>query len=130
MNISYYLYPNNYNPSIGTFSFNRYLFIQEVPFGQKTLLIYIQYEMLCHFNRHFFIKRYFRYISNMKCYVLSINTFSYIYIWNLNFHKENFNTRIFHFIHFTNEYSPILYYYYNISLYIPMYIQYLMFGFE
>ena len=57
----------------------------------------------------------------MKGYILSIDTFSYIYIWNLNFYKENFNTRMFHFIHFTNEYSPTLYHYYNLSLYIPIY---------
>ena len=82
--------------------------------------------MLCPFNRHIFIKRYFWYISNMKCYVFSIDTFSYIYIyiyiWNLNFHKEKFSTRIFCFIHFTNEYSPTLYHYYNLSLYIYIYI--------
>ena len=62
----------------------------------------------------------------MKGYVLSIDTISYIYIyiyiWNLNFHKENFCTQIFHFIYFTNKYSPTLYHYYNLSLYIPIYI--------
>ena len=63
----------------------------------------------------------------MKGYVLLIDTFSYmcvcvyLYIWNLNFHKENSNTQIFHFIHLTNEYSPTLYHYYNLSLYIYIY---------
>ena len=60
----------------------------------------------------------------MKGYVLLIDIFSYmcvcvyLYIWNLNFHKENSNTQIFHIIHLTNEYSPTLYHYYNLSLYI------------
>ena len=104
VNISHYLYPNDYNPSIGIFSFNMYLLVKR-PFG---------------------------YISNMKCYVISIHTFLYmcvcvcvyiyIYIWNLNFYKENFSIRIFHFIHFTNEYSPTLYHYYNLSLFIYIYI--------
>ena len=99
LNISYYLYPNDYNPSICTFSFNRYLLL----------------------------KRHFWYISKMKGYILSTDAFSYIYIyiymWNLNFHKENSNTLMFHFIHFTNEYSLTLYHYYNLLLYIPIYIQ-------
>ena len=50
VNISHYLYPNDYNPSIGIFSFNMYLLVKR-PFG---------------------------YISNMKCYVISIHTFSYM----------------------------------------------------
>ena len=40
---------------------------------------------------------------------------------NLNFHPKNSSTHIFHFIHFTNEYSPTLYHYYNLSLYIYIY---------
>ena len=43
-------------------------------------------------------------------------------LWNLNFHKENSSTWIFHFIHFTNEYFPTLYHYYNLFLYVPVYI--------
>ena len=54
VNINHYLYPNDYNPSIGTFSFNSYLLV----------------------------KRHFWYISNMKSYVLSIDTlYIYIYIY-------------------------------------------------
>ena len=53
--------------------------------------------MLCPFNGHLFIKRYFIYIyiyiyiSNMKGYVLSIDTFSYIYIYmELEFSQRKF----------------------------------------
>ena len=95
LNISYYLCPNDY-------------IVQYVPFHltgtfcSKKLLIYIQFEGLYPFNRCLFI---------------------YICMWNLSFHKENSNTWMFHFIHFTNEYSPTLYHYYNLLLYIPIYIQ-------
>ena len=106
VNISHYLYPNDYNPLISTFSFNRYLLV----------------------------KRHFWCISNMKVYVLLIDTFSYttyintyiyiyIYIYlELEFYKENSSTWIFHFIHFTNEYFLTLYHYYNLFLYVLVYI--------
>ena len=105
MNINHYLYPNDYNPSIVTFSFNRYLLV----------------------------KMHFWYISNKKGYVISIDTFSYIYIyvcvcvcvcvtWTWIFTQKNSSTQIFHFIHFTNEYSPTLYHYYNLSLCVYIYI--------
>ena len=104
MNISHYLYPNDYNPSIGTFSFNRYILV----------------------------KMHFWYISNKKGYVIFIDTFSYIYmcvcvcvcVCNLNwiFIQKNFSTWIFHFIHFTNEYSPTVYHYYNLSFCVYIYI--------
>ena len=69
----------------------------------------------------------------MNGFVLSIDTFSYIYIYielefsqrkfqYSNFHKENSSTRIFHFTHFTNEYSSTPYHYYNLSLCIYIYI--------
>ena len=58
-----------------------------------------------------------------RCLFIYISIYIYIYVWNLNFHKENSNTLMFHFIHFTNEYSLTLYHYYNLLLYIPIYIQ-------
>ena len=42
-------------------------------------------------------------------------------ILKLEFSQRKFQISKFHFIHFTNEYSPTLYHYYNISLYIPIY---------
>ena len=54
--------------------------------------------LLCPFNRHFFIKMYFCYIFNMKGYVLSIDTFSYIYIY-INMELE-FSQRKFQYSNF------------------------------
>ena len=42
----------------------------------------------------------------------------------LEFSQRKFQNSNFRFIHFTNEYSPTLYHYYNISMYILIYTTY------
>ena len=56
-----------------------------------------------------------------KSFDRSSKSFDQSNILKLEFSQRKFQISKFHFIHFTNEYSPTLYHYYNISLYIPIY---------
>ena len=96
MNISHYLYPNDYNTLISIFSFNKYLLVKRHfwyisnikgcvisidNFHQKVLSIYIQYERLCPFNKHIFIYIYETWIFTKKILILE---FSSLFILQMN----------------------------------------------
>ena len=49
------------------------------------------------------------------------NSFDQSNILNFKFLLRKFQNLNFHFIHLTKEYSPTLYHYYNLSIYIPIY---------